>query len=392
MASCKAAGRPRAFPLGERRRSRRKQMKKTFVAAAVLGAFAGAAFAAPSVTLYGVIDTGVSYTHYNPDTSADSTDTFQMKSGQASGSRWGLRGTEDLGNGVKVGFDLESGMNTDDGTNTLNRLFGREASVFVSGSYGTVYAGRLGKLISTAGSIAMGGIYSPFGTTYGDAGVSNFTGTAWDRTDNTIAYKSPSFNGFTAAAEYSFSTDSTGVENKASAERYASVGLQYKNGPLQAGILADWTLWKNTGATKTTDDGYSVIAGGNYKFSCATVYAQANYFSNQANVKTGVGSLINSGKHAATAANEGYEGWGVSVGAKIPAFGGNVLAQVGYRDTESVKGDEEYKRWGAALGYTYAFSKRTSVYGAATYAQEKSEKNDVTPSAVSAMAGLIHKF
>ena len=370
-------------------------MKKP-LATAVLGVFAGAAFAAPSVTLYGGIDTGVSLTRYSPDDRNASTETFQMKSGQAYGSRWGLRGTEDFGTGVKAGFTLESGINSDDGTNMQNRLFGREASVFVSGSWGTVYAGRLGKVMSTLGPISMGGIYSPFSNTYGDAGISLFTGTDWNRTDNTIAYKSPFFSGFTAAAEYSFSADqvsnTTGAENKASSDRYASVGLQYRNGPLQAGILADWTLWKNAGDTRATDDGYSVIAGGNYRFSCMTVYAQANYFSNQANVKTGVGSLVNSGKHAATVANEGYEGWGVSVGARIPAFGGHVLAQVGYRDTESVKGDEEYKRWGAALGYTYAFSKRTSVYGAATYAQEKSEKNDVTPSAVSAMAGLIHKF
>lgn len=86
-------------------------MKKTFVAAAVLGALAGSAFAA-DVTLYGVIDTGLNYQNTKTTSSedalkVDSKNAFTMKAGQSAGSRWGLKGTEDLGNGYKVGFVLE---------------------------------------------------------------------------------------------------------------------------------------------------------------------------------------------------------------------------------------------------------------------------------------------
>uniref|UniRef100_UPI003A90687B porin n=1 Tax=Dakarella massiliensis TaxID=1506471 RepID=UPI003A90687B len=118
-------------------------MKKSLLALALLGAFTASAFAEPSVTLYGRIDTGLVYTHKNLDNTAGSTDTFSMDSGVTTGSRWGLKGSEDIGN-AKVGFVLESGFNSDDGASSdkESRLFGREAQVNVSGAYGTLYAGR----------------------------------------------------------------------------------------------------------------------------------------------------------------------------------------------------------------------------------------------------------
>ena len=179
-------------------------MKKTLLAAALLGSFAASAFAAPSVTLYAIIDTGLNYTHYRADDGKTaSTDTFSMASGQSSGSRWGLRGDEKIGS-VTVGFNLENGFNSDDGTETMSRLFGREASVHVAGKYGTLYAGREGKLISTAGAAAMGGIFSPFSVLWGDAGIKAQTGTDWGRIDNSLTYVSPSFSGLEIRAQYSF--------------------------------------------------------------------------------------------------------------------------------------------------------------------------------------------
>ena len=128
-------------------------MKKSLIAAALLGTFAASAFAAPSVTLYGRIDTGLAYTHMDKDKADVDTDTFSMESGFSTGNRWGLKGTEDIGN-AKVGFVLESGFNSDDGASGQGgRLFGREAQVNVSGAYGTLYAGRFGSIASDTGSI-----------------------------------------------------------------------------------------------------------------------------------------------------------------------------------------------------------------------------------------------
>lgn len=375
-------------------------MKKTLLATALLGSFAASAFAAPSVTLYGIIDTGLNYTHYRADDGKTaSTDTFSMASGQSSGSRWGLRGDEKIGS-VTVGFNLENGFNSDDGTETMSRLFGREASVHVAGKYGTLYAGREGKLISTAGAAAMGGIFSPFSVLWGDAGIKAQTGTDWDRIDNSLTYVSPSFSGLEIRAQYSFKNDGTktGDENSSDVDRYAALGVSYKNGPAQFGLIGDYSMWKNVAkATENVDNGFSVIAGGNYDFKAVRVYGQVNYFDNQSTLVNSVGRLD---KFTATTSttdmkgNLGYEGWGISLGATAPAFGGTVIAGVSYRDAEEVQGDNEYKRWEAALGYTYAFSKRTNAYAGVTYAQQKAEMKDKdqTPSAVGVMAGLVHKF
>lgn len=375
-------------------------MKKTLLAAALLGSFAASAFAAPSVTLYGIIDTGLNYTHYRADDGKTaSTDTFSMASGQSSGSRWGLRGDEKIGS-VTVGFNLENGFNSDDGTETMSRLFGREASVHVAGKYGTLYAGREGKLISTAGAAAMGGIFSPFSVLWGDAGIKAQTGTDLGRIDNSLTYVSPSFSGLEIRAQYSFKNDGTktGDENSSDVDRYAALGVSYKNGPAQFGLIGDYSMWKNVAkATENVDNGFSVIAGGNYDFKAVRVYGQVNYFDNQSTLVNSVGGLD---KFTATTSttdkkgNLGYEGWGISLGATAPAFGGTVIAGVSYRDAEEVQGDNEYKRWEAALGYTYAFSKRTNAYAGVTYAQQKAEMKDKdqTPSAVGVMAGLVHKF
>lgn len=375
-------------------------MKKTLLAAALLGSFAASAFAAPSVTLYGIIDTGLNYTHYRADDGKTaSTDTFSMASGQSSGSRWGLRGDEKIGS-VTVGFNLENGFNSDDGTETMSRLFGREASVHVAGKYGTLYAGREGKLISTAGAAAMGGIFSPFSVLWGDAGIKAQTGTDWGRIDNSLTYVSPSFSGLEIRAQYSFKNDGTktGDENSSDVDRYAALGVSYKNGPAQFGLIGDYSMWKNVAkATENVDNGFSVIAGGNYDFKAVRVYGQVNYFDNQSTLVNSVGGLD---KFTATTSttdkkgNLGYEGWGISLGATAPAFGGTVIAGVSYRNAEEVQGDNEYKRWEAALGYTYAFSKRTNAYAGVTYAQQKAEMKDKdqTPSAVGVMAGLVHKF
>ena len=136
-------------------------MKKTFVAAAVLGALAGSAFAA-DVTLYGVVDTGLMYQRTDSDKSGESAvNKLSMESGLNAGSRFGLKGTEDLGNGYSVGFVLENGFDSDAGTlgkysEQRNRLFGREATLNLNTPFGTLGMGRMGNLNSGNGSTLTG--------------------------------------------------------------------------------------------------------------------------------------------------------------------------------------------------------------------------------------------
>lgn len=113
------------------------------IAAMTAAAFAAMSAHAASVDVYGVLDTGLHYTH------SDSGDTsVTMDSGISKGSRVGIIGSEDLGNGCKIVFNLETGFNLDDGTfdNTKDRLFNRNAYVGIDSPYGEVRFGRQGAL------------------------------------------------------------------------------------------------------------------------------------------------------------------------------------------------------------------------------------------------------
>ena len=381
-------------------------MKKSLLALALLGAFTASAFAEPSVTLYGRIDTGLVYTHKNLDNTAGSTDTFSMDSGVTTGSRWGLKGSEDIGN-AKVGFVLESGFNSDDGTSGQNnRLFGREAQVNISGAYGTLYAGRLGSIASDNGTLGYLGDVSAFPSAYGFVGnQQGSTGTAYGRYDNTLAYETPTFGGLQGAIMYSFKGDAkvsdsnpkevaNARENSGDADRYLAAGLRYKAGKAAVVLTGDMTMYSNdvNNAYHDVDNGYSFILGGNYDFGVAKVFAKATYFDNQVNVIDSF-SLIKDARALSTPQALALKGWGAELGTNVPAFGGNFLAAVGYRDAKDVDdGSYKFKRWNAAVGYTYAFSKRTNVYGLAGYAQEKANALDRKASGAQVGVGLVHKF
>ena len=375
-------------------------MKKSLLALALLGAFTASAFAEPSVTLYGRIDTGLVYTHKNLDNTAGSTDTFSMDSGVTTGSRWGLKGSEDIGN-AKVGFVLESGFNSDDGTSGQNnRLFGREAQVNISGAYGTLYAGRLGSIASDNGTLGYLGDVSAFSSTYGFVGnQQGSTGTAYGLYDNTLAYETPTFGGLQGAIMYSFKGDTqsddssikNARENSGDADRYLAAGLRYKAGKAAVVLTGDMTMYGNDAANYgNVDNGYSFILGGNYDFGVAKAFAKVTYFDNQVNLLDSF-DLISDSRNLKKA--EALKGWGAELGTNVPAFGGNFLAAVGYRDAKDVDdGSYKFKRWNAAVGYTYAFSKRTNVYGLAGYAQEKANALDRKSSGAQVGFGLVHKF
>ncbi|WP_256737744.1 porin, partial [Paraburkholderia fungorum] len=107
-------------------------MKKTLLATAVLGSISLTAHAQSSVTLYGLIDAGISYVN-NARAGTGHDNLVKYDDGVASGSRWGLRGTEDLGGGLKALFVLENGFNSGTGAaGQGNSMFGRQAYVGLS--------------------------------------------------------------------------------------------------------------------------------------------------------------------------------------------------------------------------------------------------------------------
>ena len=374
-------------------------MKKTFVAVAVLGAFAGSAMAA-DVTLYGVIDTGLNYTHVNA-AGEHSTNSFKMATGQSAGNRFGLKGTEDLGDGWKVGFILENGFDADtgafktykdpQGNETTTKLFGREASLNVSSDFGKLTFGRTGALSSGLTSTNIVSGFMAFGTGWSQTSEIGHFGLG-DRTrmDNTVTYQTPRFAGVRVSAQYSFQfagAESTGNERKD--KRYAGLGIDYANGPFTAGLVVD-TVMNQHGTykvgeeekalSKNTKDTLGVTLGAAYDFEVAKVFAIAGYGQNE----NQIGALK-------TVNDEGVKGYWGQLGVTAPVAGGKVLASVSYSDAEDeVDSDSDASAWGVGLGYQYSLSKRTYLYTFAGYNEKKIGDDKTKETEVG--LGICHNF
>ena len=397
-------------------------MKKTLAALAVLGAFAGSA-AAADVTLYGVVDLGLNY-QYSKVGDADAVNTFKEQAGQNSGSRFGLKGTEDLGNGVKVGFILENGFAADDGTMSQGgRLFGRESNLFVTGDFGTLSMGRVGALSSGVGSYNVVYGYTVFGAGWGDtAGAKSlFNLSDRDRMDNTVTYVTPSFAGVKVYAQYSFNRNGQeAAGNERNNDRYAALGAKYELGAFSTGLVVDTVLNKNPTAGNT-EDSLGVTWGASYDFGVAKVYGMAQYGKNENKMGgysvNDVTGTVGSGDTVKFGAGEGLEGYALTLGATAPLLGGTVYAQANYFDGESSEDigsvvthadktttnylkSADMKRYGAAVGYSYPFSKRTFAYSFAAYSEGKLEVTGIIDQKTVETktkkgefgVGLVHKF
>lgn len=384
-------------------------MQKKLIAVAVLGAcVAGSAFAA-NVDVYGRIDTGLSYVHYDETGLSDAKDTLSLDSGMSSGNRWGLKGSEDLGNGYQVGFVLESGFDADTGAMSKDGLFNREATLRVSGPFGSIYAGRMGRIGSDAGSVGFyAGSVSPFGSGWGKmAGHFAVTANYDSRYNNALAYVSPKVGPVTVYAQY---TMGNATENESGDDRLFSLGAQADFGALQVLGLVEYLNKKSVAGTTVYDDSqyddsYTINLGGSYDFSVAKVFLAGQYFKAAPNY---AGMKANYAKDPCVLNNEwrwSFDGFGVNVGATAPIGAGEFLVSAGYG-----KGDVNYDTKDAKIsadayiiqvGYTYPFSKRTNLYAGAGYMQTSMEdgitNTDGTTSdkdfkTTQVMFGLLHKF
>ena len=380
-------------------------MKKTLLALSLAGAFfaAGAASAA-DVQVYGLIDLGLSYVHSDADMPGhDSTDKFTMENGSEFGSRFGLKGTEDLGNGYKVGFVLENGFNADDGSlDQGGDLFGREAHVDLYTPYGTLTFGVMPVFGSTLGANGLFRAIDPLFANYTEAfGSGMISASSWTRVDNAVSYVTPTFAGFTGYAQYSFKNNGgdSSTEGKASTDRYASLALRYQGGAFEGIVVADTTLYgqdRDLDKKASTDDnGYTVTVGGNYTFSNGLkLLAFGQWFDNmEINTKARAGVSL-AGVEAMAGSYGFVDGYGLSIGANYPLGGGVIKGQIGYRDMDNTE-DYDFTRWVAAVGYDYPLSKRTAVYVMGGYSQEKIEKkgvDDASPNGYELTMGMVHRF
>ncbi|MFM0732676.1 porin [Paraburkholderia sediminicola] len=349
-------------------------MKKSLIALAASATFAVPVFAQSSVTLYGVVDEGFNYTN-----NVAGKHDYELQSGYAQGSRWGLKGAEDLGGGTKAIFQLENGFNLNNGRlGQGGLLFGRQAYVGISNAtFGTVTLGRQYDSVvdylaqTTANGNWAGYLFShPFDNDNTDNSF---------RVNNTVKYASPDFAGLQFGGTYSFS-NATGFANN----RQFSLGAQYANGGLlvaAAYLNADNPGQSSGGAITLTDANFvaerlRIFGGGiNYTFGPATVgfvytntnvknpSANAGYLSSSETIQPITGPLaggkLNTLKYQNFEVNGKYQ--------ITPAF--FVGAQYVYtlENYDATTGSVKPKIHSVGLMADYNISKRTDLYVQGAY-------------------------
>jgi len=287
-------------------------MKKTLIALAALAATAS--FAQSSVTLYGKANVGFQSTNGSKTAVVDQPD--------GSGSRWGLKGTEDLGGGLAANFNVESGFNVNDGQNDKasadNFAFQRQAwAGLSSASLGEV---RLGRQYTV-------GFYGSIGTmpsTYSDPALAVGLGfhAMGSRNNNQIQYISPAFSGVTLRASTQLDGNTTGAATAAAKNN--ELGLAYANGPITANV---------TGANVTSTAGVKTSPwGANATYNFGVASATLGYVDT----------------------NDSAKGKGTVVKVNVPM--GNNALWAGYAKNSTTKADA-YE-----LGDYYSLSKRTKLY------------------------------
>lgn len=351
-------------------------MKKTLIALAALAATAS--FAQSSVTLFGVADTAVTYTK-----TGAAKKTAMTTSGLNS-SRLGFRGEEDLGGGLKAGFWMEAGVNTDSGTgsgtntnnqsagtddrtpygkandgNTQGLTFNRRMTVSLMGNFGEVRLGRDFTPLFWNHTV-----YDPFGTNGSGASQANAAANPATllvgvRASNSIGYLSPSFNGFKVQLQTfmgeNASNDTTNGKNSGSGN---GLRATYDNGPLSVALANA----KYDTALNTKHEGTNF--GASYDLGVAKVMG---VYSEDQDSTSGV---------------KADKVKGTLIGATAPLGAG--VAKIAFSNGKQGSTVDTDK---TAIGYVYNLSKRTSLYTA--YAQTKPKTGDKT---TAFDLGVSHSF
>jgi len=330
-------------------------MKKSLIALAVLAA-SGASFAQSSVSVYGIADIWFGQT----SGSAPTVSQTVLNSGGVSGSRWGLKGSEDLGGGLKANFLLEQGFALDTGVSGAG--FNRQAYVGFSGGFGEVKLGNVYTAyddISGAANAAFDSALAPVSGVWKSTGyVSN--------PNNNIYYASPSMGGFSGAVSYALGENKTAA---LSAGSTTSLNVQYNGGPVYAGL----------GYQKETP------AGGGTAPSFTRV--NATYDLGVAKILVGYGKVSDQNNAGATTAGASITEW--ELGADFPVSSALTLSGGFARSSDNVTAGNA-TRTGYGLAAAYSLSKRTTLYGGLQSATTSLAGVDTDARVVA--AGVKHTF
>lgn len=359
--------------------------------AMTLGGLLAFSASAAQVSVYGRIDTGFSY--LGQDLGNGSEHSFSMGSGLSTGSRVGIRGEEDLGNGWKAGFILENQFMSDTGALRSSVFWERESSISLAhNSWGKLQLGRLGYIrgaVSSAGWLAT---YSPFATVAGSyiVGSGKTAGNGCLKANNSIVYTTPVFSGLQASIQYSLANTDEGT-NDNSDNRYVAAAARYQNGPVNLAMIVDSTLLtgdKTKSVNKhTKDNPFAVTVAGTYDMTSVKLYGIASYF-----LDSDLPTLGEITKASGTAA-QGFDGFGITLGASVPVSSGELKFAAGYFDADDVDStaSDDVTRWHLGAGYQHRFSKRTYAYLYTGYAAQKQD-HSADQKGYEAICGLLHFF
>jgi len=389
-------------------------MKKTLLAAAIAACSATAVQAQSSVTLYGIVGSGFGQVQYKDRVTGTKATRTGFDDGTISGNRFGIRGVEDLGDGLRAEFKLESAHNSTTGEILRARLFGREATIALAhDNWGKVAFGLQTNFASRwAGTQVL-----PWGNGMKEGRVGlTFSSANTLYTDNMITYESPVMSGFQFGVGYSFNVngnqayDITGVDDPN--VKLVTLGLRYTNGPLavvatydtastDAKIVSANPLLNGREVLERSVRGWNLA--GSYDFDVVKLrlgFGQdRNGIFNAAgrpNPAFGALSLLGyrNFRDPATGDLLSYKtnNYGVSLDAPVgsasrlmAAWSSTRLASGGYKTVVAEKNSQNI----FSVAYYYDLSKRTRFYGIATRLTGFAFY-DVT--ATQAIVGLHHTF
>lgn len=326
-------------------------MQKKIIALAVAGLVSGAAFAQSNVTLYGIVDMGYNYSWDNVTSHTKSKS--EMKAGGLDGSRVGVKGVEDLGNGLKAEFDATWNFESD---RNAPLSLGEGSSVALSGNFGKVRAGYFGNFLDDNTGVDASGRHGQI-----------HTGSLYDsgKYENFLAYYSPNFNGLQLKAGWS---SNVGEQDKNPVPgikfvnwnintRAYTAAVSYENGPIKAGAAYAKYVAQDVSNGPKTSDGQDWNAGVSYDFGVAAV----SLFGGQQKNGKNIGSLPNFGDVMSQDGADKKDFWALGVKAPIGA-NGVIKAGYGQSKVQFDNGNDDLKGKAWDIVYLHSLSKRTTAY------------------------------
>ncbi|MGF6600747.1 putative porin [Paraburkholderia sp. GAS448] len=388
-------------------------MKRAYIGC-LLGGFVCTVQAQSSITLYGIVDLGVTYVN-NAQTgktggTLSGASQVALTDGTAtgvSGSRWGLRGTEDLGGGLKSLFVIENGFTANNGALAQGGTeFGRQAYVGLAGGPGTVTLGRqYDTLVDFLQPLAVVGQWAGYMGTHPDD-VDNLANS--NRINNAVKFTTAAYHGLSAGAAYSFGSTAGSITQN----QIWSLGAGYTSGTLSLGAGYLNARDPNISFYGNTPNKGGVTADNMGALGSATSAQSNPVFAGYASAKTteifGVGAAytFSATTLGLVATNTRFESLGSASGPNPFGYFGtaqftNLELSVRTRVTpafllgtafdymrrNSVKGDDGARYLQFDLGADYNLSKRTDLYALAVL-QHASGRDSLDQPAVASISGF----